>query len=148
MDQVTDVPRGAIRNHYRATQCNDFTGLLCARGITPTDIDGLMEFGDKVFILIETKHIGAHMPDGQRLAFERLVDALASTGRHAIALVAEHDTDADYDIDVAGCRVVLYRHSGEWRTPRAPMTVRYAVDTFLGLWAPEYLPAQNRGESG
>lgn len=137
MDTI-NAPRGVIRSHWRATQCADFSHL-CYKTCTPTDMDGLMEFGDKVFVMLELKHVGGHMPIGQRLAFERLVDALASAQRLAICIVAEHDTDAEFDISVAECQVVQFRFAGAWRVPRTPVTVRQAVDAFLRTYAPEWL---------
>jgi hypothetical protein len=42
--------RGKIRNEKYAKQLNDFRGLLRRRGITPTDIDGLIDYNGKAFI--------------------------------------------------------------------------------------------------
>ena len=42
--------RGKIRNENHAKQLNDFSGLLRRRGITPTDIDGLIDYSGRAFI--------------------------------------------------------------------------------------------------
>ena len=44
-----------IRNPYRMRQLIDFTGLELEGGIYPTDIDGLIEYHDQEYILIEVK---------------------------------------------------------------------------------------------
>lgn len=117
--------RGAIRNRGLAGQLRDFTGLRFG-SITPTDIDGFLEFGDRLFIVFETKHAGRDLPNGQRLAIERLVDAIAESGREAIALIGEHDTRGD--IDFANCPLRKYRYQGKWREPQSPTTFKQAVD--------------------
>ena len=45
-----------IRNPYRMRQLIDFTGLELEGGIYPTDIDGLIEYHDQEYILIEVKY--------------------------------------------------------------------------------------------
>jgi len=40
------------------------------RGIIPTDIDGFIDYGGKVFVYFEAKLIGAPVRRGQRLALE------------------------------------------------------------------------------
>lgn len=117
--------RGAIRNRELATQLRDFTGLRFG-AITPTDIDGFLEFGDRLFIVFETKHAGRDLPKGQRLAIERLIDAIAESGCEAIALIGEHDTQGD--IDFANCPMREYRYQGKWRRPKTPTTFKQAVD--------------------
>lgn len=68
------VERGVIRNREYAKQLKDFSGLRYGK-ITPTDIDGFLDFGDQLFVVVEGKHAGSAIQTGQRLALERLVDA-------------------------------------------------------------------------
>lgn len=117
--------RGVIRHRELASQLRDFSGLRFG-AITPTDIDGFLEFSDRLFVVFETKHIGRELPRGQRLAIERLIDAIAASGRQAIALIGEHDTKED--IDFAVCPVREYRYEGKWRKPLSAMTFKDAVD--------------------
>lgn len=126
--------RGKIKNRMRAQQIRDFSGLQFGK-ITPTDIDGLIDFGNVGFVLIETKLTNAEFPYGQRLAVERVVDNLAFANKDAIGIVAEHDTTPEEDIDVANCRVIEYRHNNSWLTPRNPHTVREFIDNFLDILA-------------
>ena len=44
--------RGVIRNRQFAQQLRDFSGLRFGK-ITPTDIDGFMDFGDRLFVVLE-----------------------------------------------------------------------------------------------
>lgn len=73
-----------IRNPYRMRQLIDFTGLELEGGIYPTDIDGLIEYHDQEYILIEVKYGKAKVPFGQRLAIERMIkgDILIDDGVH------------------------------------------------------------------
>ena len=125
---MNDCERGKIRNREYASQLRDFSGLRFGR-ITPTDIDGFMDFNNKAFVFIEAKHGVALPKTGQRLALERVCDACESAGKSTLVLVASH-TDAG-DIQFASIPVAFIRHKGKWRTPRKPTTVREAIETFL-----------------
>lgn len=120
--------RGVIRNREYANQVKDYSGLLYGK-ITPTDLDGIIDFGDKAYVIIELKHINAVLPEGQRLAIARLTDIIWKSGRHALALIAIHNTPND--IDVAYCKVIEYRYHGEWTEQIEHKTVRGAIDGFL-----------------
>jgi hypothetical protein len=125
----SEAVRGVIRNTEQAKRINDFSGLRFGK-ITPTDIDGFIDFQNKAFVLIETKYTGGHMPFGQRLAIERLIDIIDETGRKGLALVAEYGNELG-DIDCAKAVVTEYRYRGEWKIPRIPLNVKDAIDRFL-----------------
>ena len=122
--------RGAIRNPEHARQLRDFSGLQFERGITPTDIDGFVEFNGEVFIFFELKHIKGKMPSGQRMALERLVDAIAPP-RKAILLIGRHETGMGDLIATADCRVAAYRYNGQWHTPQSLISLRDAIEKFI-----------------
>ena len=122
--------RGEIKNRERAKQLRDFTSL-CFGNITPTDIDCFIEFGDKLFVIAEAKVEGEELPFGQRLAMERWCDAIGETGRLSAALVVEHNTTPDEDIDFASCPVREYRYECKWNEPIKPVTCREAIDILL-----------------
>ena len=122
--------RGKIQNRDRAKQLRDFTGLRFG-SITPTDVDGFVEFRDKLFVWIEAKLAGAPVEQGQRMALERVCDAVSETERMAVVLVVDHNTDPTEDIDFASCSVREWRYLGEWREPVRPITCRAAIDTLL-----------------
>lgn len=130
------IERGVIRNREHAQQLRDFSGLKFHK-ITPTDIDGFVEFGDRLFVFIEAKYNNATLPYGQKLALQRLCDACHNPPhRYAIVLVAKHETKAG-DVDYANAVVTETRWKGNWRYEfRQDVTVRAAIDSmrvkFLG----------------
>lgn len=98
--------------------------------ITPTDIDGVLDFGGKLFVFIEAKLTGAALPRGQELALERLTDAYEETGRNAACIVCEHANRVG-EINLAQCTVIRYRWHGAWRFPAGIVTTRQAIDLIL-----------------
>lgn len=119
--------RGQIKNRARAAQIRDYSGLRWG-AITPTDIDGAIDFGDKFYVYIEIKYCGATMPGGQRLFYERQCDRMASTGCAACVLIVEHDKLPEDDIPVAECIVTEYRWDGAWHEPAYKITCKAAID--------------------
>lgn len=126
------MERGKIRNPAIASQLRDYSGLQFCRGITPTDIDGFVEFDDKVFFFIELKQQNATLPKGQKLALERLVDAIAPP-REAILLIARHTTEQGQQIQADESLVSTYRYKRQWRKPQRETTVREAITKFIQL---------------
>jgi hypothetical protein len=123
-----DFRRGQIRFRERATQVVDFKDLRYDL-ITPTDIDGLIEFQNRCYVLIELKHAGnPSMPYGQRLAFERLANDLR---KPVVILLCVHDTSADEDIDAAAARVQSVFWRGKWTVMRQEYTAKDMVRLFL-----------------
>lgn len=125
-----ETERGVVRNRQYATQVRDFSGLRFGK-ITPTDIDGCIEYQDTCYVFIETKYKDAELPYGQRLALQRLCDDLERC-KPAIAIIASHETDGD--IDVANTRVTEIRFRHEWRHLKTDTTTRALIDRFLA-WA-------------
>lgn len=121
--------RGAIRNRDHARQLKDFSGLRYGK-ITPTDIDGFMDFGGRLFVVIEGKHAGASLQYGQRLALERLVDAChLPPHRIAVCIIVDHYEDVDQDVDYANCVVRSMRWNGRWTQPmQRGINLRQAID--------------------
>lgn len=125
--------RGAIRNRKIAMQIRDFTGLRFGN-ITPTDIDGFLEFNDRIFIFIEGKRTGAPLSNGQALALARLADAIhCPPRRYAVTIIIDHEPTVD-DIDYANATVRAYRWGGQWRKlMQAGITLRAAIDRFIAM---------------
>jgi len=126
--------RGQIRNKDFARQLNDFSGLRYGN-ITPTDIDGFIDFQNRLFIFMEGKHSGSKLHYGQRLALERLTDACHNPpGRIATCLIVDHNTPPEYDVNFAQGLVREFRWEGEWRLPQiAGLTVEEAVSQLRGF---------------
>ena len=119
--------RGTIRQRELANQVRDFSGLSWDK-ITPTDIDGFIDFGNRAFVFIETKYADAPLPRGQGLALERLCDQLNRVVP-CLVLVVSHRSDTD--IDVAQCRVVMWRYKSGWEHPKSEPTTRAVIDNWL-----------------
>lgn len=125
--------RGEIRNVARAQQINDFSGLAFGK-ITPTDLDGVIEYHDKAFVYYEFKYLDADLPYGQRLCLERLVSAAWDAGKKAIALVVEHSVcDTAESVPAAQCKVrELYFKPGDgWRPPKSECTALEITKIFF-----------------
>ena len=130
------MQRGKIYNRERAQQLRDFSGLRFG-DITPTDIDGLVEFNDTLFVYFEAKRIGTLLPRGQKLALTRQCDAINGTknfyGKTRIAalIVIEHDTSPDQDVDYAQLRVKNIYQNRRWTEPKKDTSCREAVEDLL-----------------
>ena len=122
---ITD--RGVIRNRGYATQIRDFRNLRFSN-ITPTDIDGLIEYQNICYVFIETKHAGAELPRGQELALERITDDLEKV-KPTITIVASHNTQGD--IDVGNAEVTKVRWNRKWRTMTEITTTKALIDRFF-----------------
>lgn len=114
-----------INNRALHGQFVDFSNLKFDK-ISPMDFDAFFEFKDELFIFVETKFKDAKMPLGQRLALERVCDAIQSPDQRAIVFVTSHN--ADGDIDLAGTIVTQYRYKFEWHKPKQPITLFDAIE--------------------
>jgi hypothetical protein len=125
------MERGVIRNPDIAQILQDFSGLRFERGITPTDIDGFVEFEDDVYIIIETKYRDTRLSGGQRKALERLCDRIGDS-RRCLLIVAKHEVQPCMKefIKVAECEVTEYRSRGRWFNPVRTITVRQIIDKY------------------
>lgn len=122
-----------IQNPERMRQLIDFKGLGLDSGIYPTDIDGLIEYHDREYIIFEVKHGNAKVPVGQRVAMQRMVDDFTKVGKRAVAIICEHHVDdVDKPVIAAYCRVREFYYGGErrWRPPDKRMTVQEMVNGF------------------
>lgn len=120
-----NAQRGSIAYRGRAKQLIDYSGLKYGR-VTPTDIDGLIEYHDRCFVLYEFKYRDTELPIGQRIALERIVDNL---NKPAILIVAEHDTGTRADIQADVCKVREYYYNGRWEY--CHITVKELTDMFI-----------------
>ncbi len=114
------LERGKIGNVARATQLRDFSGLRFARGITPTDVDCMLEFDNKAYVLIEAKSNGAEVPYGQRTALSRYINDfhLDRVEKKAVLIIATHNIPPDQPIPFADIEVLEVFEHGQWETKR------------------------------
>jgi len=125
-----DNTRGKIMFPARKKQLIDFSGVKYGK-ITPTDIDGFFEMNDNIFIFLEYKYGNTKMPYGQKLAYERLVNALSETDRKAIVVVCKHNVeDTNEDINGANAVVEEYYYSHKWHTG-VGRPVKQVIDNFI-----------------
>lgn len=126
--------RGVIQNRARKQQIADMSGLRFNK-ITPTDLDGFLDFGNRLFVFIEGKFIATPVSFGQQLAIDVLCDAChAPPARYAFAIIADHHHPSDEDIDFANMTVRTIRQNGKWVAPmRKGTTVRAAIDRMVAF---------------
>jgi hypothetical protein len=125
--------RGTIINVARKQQINDFSRLKFGN-ITPTDIDGLIEYKNLAYVFLEVKYGNAPFPDGQRIALERLSNDVDLAGKKSIVIIGQHEiSNTSESVDAAICWVRKYFYKGSWRLPKSPITVIEAIIAFLEL---------------
>jgi hypothetical protein len=115
-----------IKNKEFISQVKVFSGIKIG-SISPTDIDGFLDFGNKLFIFIEAKYGVSSLKGGQKLALERLCDACQTDTRTSILIITNHL--AENDIDVGNTIVQKYRYNGKWFVPK-PIKLKDAVNKF------------------
>lgn len=128
------VERGKIQHRARRQQIADMSGLRFNK-ITPTDLDGFIDFDNRLFIFMEGKFIGTPVLFGQELSIDRLCDASHNPPhRYAFAIIADHCHPVTEDIDFAHMTVRTIRQNGKWAAPmQRDLTVRAAVDRMLAF---------------
>lgn len=123
--------RGVFHNTARAQQLNNFNNLVMET-ITPTDIDGLIEYKNKAYVFFEVKYLATELPFGQRLALERLASDVSKANKKAIVIVASHEVeDVAQGIDVSVCPVRCYYLYGKWHNPKQETTVKDAIKAYI-----------------
>jgi hypothetical protein len=125
--------RGVIKNKGRGKQINNFVGLKRQRNITPTDIDGFIDYAGNAFIYFEGKVSGNELPYGQKLALQAAVKSHWKAGNPCIAIIYEHDVPEHLEIMVHECTVKnLYclNHKGYSWEDGSGKTVLYWIEYF------------------
>lgn len=124
-----------IRNDEQFTQKVDFDGLQYGT-ISPTDIDGIIDYHGKAWVILEFKFLDAEMPTGQRLCIERMANAFRIAGQKVIAIYAMHFDETPHRIRAAKARVKEIYYRGKWTRIDYPLTVKEVIDKFIA-WADE-----------
>ena len=123
--------RGKIYNRGRSKQSYDFSGLRFGT-ITPTDLDCLIEYHGKAYVIVELKYGDNVVPLGQRIALERLTDDLERSGKQTITMIAAHNiSDIERDIDVSQAVVREIRWKEQWWDKIPKYTTRIWIQKFL-----------------
>lgn len=130
MYNINNVAKGKMIVEKYTTKPRDFSGIAYGN-ITPTDIDGLIEYKDKCFIFIEAKYGKGELPHGQRLALIRLCDNLR---KPAILIITEYETEGVIDFATTVVREYYYNYNRRFRTPEKPgIMLREAIDNFITM---------------
>ena len=120
-----------IRNRTKMAQVTTFENFDLGRGRYPTDVDGLIEWKNKAYVVLELKFGYKEMPTGQELALTRLVDDLDKV-KPALLIIGSHLSGEGEDIDAGNALVARYRFEGKWYSPkRGERTVRDVTEIFL-----------------
>lgn len=120
-----------IEHKERFSQFIDYASIVYGSA-RPSDIDGMMEINGKAFILYEAKYKTKWMPKAQGIAYRRIADAIANSGKEAIVIVGWHDVeDAEADVDFGNCLVREFYYNGRWQQPKAEIKVKEMTRQFL-----------------
>ena len=125
--------RGNIHSPGRAAQLRDFSGLRYGN-ITPTDIDGLIEYKNLGYILLELKYLTPTLDPGQELALERLTDDLERSGKSCCCIIAVHNVENTKQmIPAADTIVYKYRRRGKWIIAGENLLTKILMQRFIAL---------------
>jgi len=91
--------RGNIKYIERYKQLISFSGLRRRRNITPTDIDGVIDYNGNAFLYLECKLEGKEIDLGQRLALERIIFSHEKAGNPSCVLLFTHNVEPENLID-------------------------------------------------
>lgn len=117
----------------RARQLIDFSGMQYGM----TDIDGITEYRDRIWVWCEVKLRGKPVPVGQLLAMERFVGVCKKGGKHCIAIIADHGVyDPAVNVCIKDCTVreVYSTETSRWVKPKRNLTVGEAQSIYINYW--------------
>lgn len=126
--------RGVYEHPNRGKQLLRFDGMRFLDSITPTDIDALIEVRNQIVVFFEAKLKDKEVPFGQKLALERLVRNAGRAGKHAIAIIGEHNvTDPSEDVFLKDLlvREVFTTEQMQWSPPKRKLYAKEAADVYI-----------------
>ena len=110
------IMKSLIKNRDRVKQVIDFTGVQNGN-MHPMDIDAVLEFDNRILILIEVKYKGNDIPTGQKLTLERMCNAWHKKDEEnkGIVLKVEHNFNNDNEnIPLDKCYVTSIYYNKKW----------------------------------
>lgn len=129
-----DSQRGIVTNRARNLQVRDFSGLKFGK-ITPTDVDAAIEFDGRLFIFIEAKFAGTPILYGQKLFLQRLAGGIDNQPqRYGTAIIADHYSPSDEDINVAQMIVREVWWKNQWLEPKITNSTVLQVVRRMGAY--------------
>ena len=104
-----------INDSNKVVQAIDFSGVQ-NKNMHPSDIDAVLEFDNKLLILMEIKIKGKELPTGQKLMLQRICDAWDSNeDKNGLILKVEHSHyNTKTDIPLRNCVVTEIYFKGQW----------------------------------
>lgn len=125
--------RGSIKFPKRYKQLISYEGLERHRKITPTDIDGFIDYNGNAFLYIEGKHIDKYtscgLDYGQKKAIQNLVNSNEKAGHTATGIVFVHDCTHDEIIIAKDKPVVEIYFNYKWSSI-SNCSVIHAIERF------------------
>ena len=102
--------------------------------ITPSDIDGLIEYKNKCYIFFEFKYNFGDLNTGQRLMFERLIRDISKI-KPCIFFLASWDDSMVEDNSINAAEAIVYyvRDALGWHKPDSNVTLNDCIDYFINL---------------
>ena len=85
---------------------------LSRGALMPTDLDGVLEWKNRCYVLIEYKTGDKPMSVGQEICLTRMADDLNAAGKPTLLVLAEHDTPTDQVVSggLAEVRSIYWNH--------------------------------------
>jgi hypothetical protein len=128
--------RGAIKylDRYKQSKLISYEGMERHRKITPTDIDGFIDYNGNAFVYMDAKLLGTPVQLGQRMALEHIIDSHCMAGHYSLAMIFEHDCyDSSEVINAKYCKVDTVYWEGLWRkeSTRTVIEVIQAFENWL-----------------
>ena len=118
-----------VRNRKSLGQVVLFEGLQ-RKGVSPSDIDAVLEIRDKYLVLFEVKKEGFDIPKGQRILLETLANVWEETGRISVVVKAIHRIKNNADILLKDCEVEEIYYKGSWKILDRTILVGKFLDDF------------------
>lgn len=116
----------AIKSRDSISQIVSFAGMDYGGKKSPSDIDGVLDWGGRLFIFYEVKFVvdfnPTHDRTGQVILFENLCNSIRVP---AFALICEHRTEVGFDI-ILGNSMVRWSYSNQkkvWTPPHSEIKV-------------------------
>ena len=106
----------------------------------------MLDYNGRAFVFVEYKTTGADIAYGQRVALERLSDAVNATVP-ALLVIADHDTPICDDINGANALVRMYYRGGLWREAKPGVNVRCICKQFIKQHGGHYGESTDRKAS-
>ena len=93
-----------INSERNMSQLLDFDGAVIGKNLSFTDIDAVMEYKNKAYVIVEVKHKQGGMSKGQQIALARMAHDLGAI-KPTLLILAEHETPVDENVLLKDCRV-------------------------------------------